>query len=147
MIALGVFAASWGSWHLYSASQSGMDARWSIDVRGGRIVASRHHLLSSYISLPAAPSWWNAGGFSYEQRRFGGTGGAVSGKVAAEHLAVPTYPLVILAALVLVWRWRRRVRWRASNPGICPACGYDLRGTPDHCPECGRSCDPGDPAT
>jgi hypothetical protein len=50
-------------------------------------------------------------------------------------------PTVFLAAaaamLPAMWVIRnvKRRKWRQS--GFCAACGYDLRATPDRCPECG----------
>lgn len=38
-------------------------------------------------------------------------------------------------SLMIIWRWRIRVMRRAT--GKCEQCGYDLRATPEKCPECG----------
>ena len=55
------------------------------------------------------------------------------------------FPLwsVALTTAVLPALWIRRVRRdrtlrRRANAGQCPSCGYDLRATPERCPECGR---------
>jgi hypothetical protein len=50
---------------------------------------------------------------------------------------VPSWLLALItAALPGVWVWRRN-KWRIIRQGFCPECGYDLRATPDRCPECG----------
>jgi len=56
-------------------------------------------------------------------------------------LFVPSWSCALVTAalpvaiVVLNVRRRRRERFRAL--GLCPACRYDLRATPDRCPECG----------
>jgi hypothetical protein len=56
-------------------------------------------------------------------------------------VGVPTWFVTILAALLpsawIAGKYRhRRQKQRLAN-GQCINCGYDLRATPDRCPECG----------
>jgi hypothetical protein len=67
--------------------------------------------------------------------RFGGLSGPAG---SLWNLAVP-YWFILCASLVLPAWWLHRVRRdrRRSNNGRCRRCGYDLRATPQRCPECG----------
>jgi len=51
---------------------------------------------------------------------------------------LPDYALVILLAIFPSWSLAmQRKRRRAERLNLCICCGYDLRATPDRCPECG----------
>ncbi|MDB5298758.1 MAG: hypothetical protein JWO87_421 [Phycisphaerales bacterium] len=57
-------------------------------------------------------------------------------------IAILIVPLRAVAAItaVLPLGWltgRYRARRRRQRVGLCPSCGYDLRATPNRCPECG----------
>jgi len=48
------------------------------------------------------------------------------------------WPATLTAILPLVWLGRYLLLRRASRPGLCPTCSYDLTGnTSGVCPECG----------
>jgi hypothetical protein len=55
-------------------------------------------------------------------------------------ITVDYWLIIILGAAPLLW-WGIRSKNRAgkrAKPGSCLHCGYDLRATPDRCPECGN---------
>lgn len=45
--------------------------------------------------------------------------------------------LAVLPASWLAMYYYRRRQAKRNRIGICHTCGYDLRATPDRCPECG----------
>jgi hypothetical protein len=68
----------------------------------------------------------------------------LTGHYIAVHLIhLPVYvPLVLSGFFPLFSALGRSRRWlsarkAARNQGRCKSCGYDLRATPDRCPECG----------
>jgi hypothetical protein len=62
-------------------------------------------------------------------------------------VGVPWWGFTIVTGIGPLWIFGKRIRssLRASD-GHCAVCGYDLRATPDRCPECGTSASsPGTP--
>lgn len=62
--------------------------------------------------------------------------------VVSAHYGWVVFLFSILPAIWLITRLRRRKRISAN---ACPVCGYDLRASPDRCPECGTSRPSGSP--
>jgi hypothetical protein len=89
------------------------------------------------IWLPVAlPQSWSCLGFSYGSAQYGPWRDQISHVIS--ELAFPLWPLA-LVSIGVSWHLHRRVQIRRRTAvGLCTNCGYDLRATPDKCPECGQ---------
>jgi hypothetical protein len=84
-------------------------------------------------------------GDQFADRELGGAGWYTVRNAGAVRSATGVMPFwwitAATAAMPLRWaavRLRSHLRTRRQNRvGLCPACGYDLRASPDRCPECG----------
>ena len=85
-------------------------------------------------TMYAPPQWMHLGlalGMSMRDELYGGP----TTFVTIPYWLASLVPACVCGATVRRWRQQRR----RSRVGLCPVCGYDLRATPERCPECGRA--------
>jgi hypothetical protein len=81
---------------------------------------------------------FSRGGFEWHELR-----NSARHRLYAEAVA-PFWSLALLTAILpatwlIRFAWARTGARRRRQLGLCPACGYDLRATPERCPECGAT--------
>lgn len=145
----GIWSSDWvgyggesRSWMVASIGSSGLYTFWwdaSVTAEGW--YAGSEQRVRPYFEAPPVDvmNWL---GLSFELGRTSrGKTSLFGGNRSYVALIVPHWMLAIAASVLPgVWMFKR-MRARRRIAGRCSNCGYDLRATPERCPECGVAAD------
>jgi hypothetical protein len=126
----GAFAVNWGGFRTTPSTLKQLpylpQNGWGYD---------REKLISNQIYL----QWprFSFAGFEYGDTDYVDNWGDSHFPVLSREAAVPLWFVMIVFGTWPIVKLVRIVRHRRDVPGHCRRCGYDLRATPERCPECG----------
>jgi hypothetical protein len=138
------------SYHGIQGQRFVQSARGLLVVGGDNLGSPRRRLAANSWSARgmAGPEWWSRMGFGY-RRETTPTATLPAETVASfatplprtlvtRWVSLPLWALALLTGILPLGRLRSMLRQRRRVDGVrCLACGYDLRATPERCPECG----------
>jgi hypothetical protein len=107
--------SEWSAWAVWS---------WKSDGQDGPFSARIYHFAGF------AHMWWTQQSGFADRWRF-------------TVITIPWWFLCVSSAALPAWQFlnrsrRRRRQWRIAH-NLCANCGYDIRATPERCPECGTA--------
>jgi hypothetical protein len=124
---------AWDSWEIATPFDTDLTAQ---TTRPGSVDLFRHH--HAHFRHISASTWGAEGTNTFDVP---GVLGFATGRLGAwRFIKVPFwFPTACTLVLPLSRLVRTLTRRRRYASGRCASCGYDLRATPDRCPECGHT--------
>lgn len=156
---LGTMLTFWVRSHVLGDNVRWRRSPWQVDAMSveGLLTLGCGELMSKYN----APEGWKGSFWPFEQRRdyiisapgiwkdtYAGFLYERHNRRAADSVydmvgvRIPYWFMALVAGGAAMWNlrsaWLAVRSWRRVKQGRCARCGYDLRATPDRCPECGN---------